>query len=177
VDCTRREIAREVVEKRAFAVERVGWRRLGRVVVVRRWGEGVVWCGGAWGMGVIGLGGGVDDMDVYGLIGPEGRDDKIPVCNVEFLEVLEVIEAREVGLDNDSDAALGGCGGVGIVLAVVVDGDEVLIGPEVTVNVVAEIGDVVGVVGTYFLEGSDAVAANNGLGDVVGILFEATNVG
>ena len=31
--------------------------------------------------------------------------------------------------------------------------------------------------GTYFLEGSDAVAADNGFGDVVGVLFETANVG
>ena len=79
---------------------------LGGVVVVRRMGEGVVGWGGAWGIGVIGLCGGVDNMDVDWLVGPESRDYKIPVGNVEFQKMLEVVESWEIGLDYYSDATL-----------------------------------------------------------------------
>ena len=64
------------------------------------------------------------------------------------MQVLEVIEARELGLDDGCDTAMGIGRGVVVVLALVVDGNEILVGSEVAINVVAEVGNVGGVMGT-----------------------------
>ncbi len=67
--------AGEAVVESTFAVKGVSWCVMFRGVIVGCVGERVVWCGWVRCVGVVGLGGGIYDMDVDGLSIPEGGDD------------------------------------------------------------------------------------------------------
>jgi hypothetical protein len=92
------------------------------------------------------------------------------------MEVLKVIVTWERGLDDNGDASVRVGGGCGQVLAVIINGNEVIIEAKVAINMVLECSDVGGIMGAEFLDGGECMVLNNMLSDLMAILFDAVNV-
>ncbi len=105
MDRVGRKITWESVEKGDFEVGVVVGVGVGGGVVFRSVGKWVR-CGGWLGGGVIGFGWGIDDMEIYRLITPEGGCDHISVRYVEFREMLKVIVPGKGWVDYYSDATM-----------------------------------------------------------------------
>ena len=170
------EVAGEVVEERALQVGGVSWVGVVGGVLVGVVGKGVM-CVGWWGGVGVCCGWCIYNMEVDGLVAPEGRDYQVSVRYIKFVEVLKVFVARKGWLYDEADSSMGVGGWCGAVLAVIVDGDEIFVFTEMAVNVVLEIGKVGGVVDAKFLDRGHAVVLDDVFGDVVSILFDTAKVG
>ena len=108
-------------------------------------GKGVM-DGGGWGSTIVCFGWCVYCVEVDGLVTPEGGDDHVPVRYVEFLKVLQIVVSWENRLYDQSNSSVCVDGWCGAMLAMVVDGDEILTFSKVSVNGVLKVGNVGGVV-------------------------------
>ena len=56
--------------------------------------------------GVVCFGWGIHDMEVDRLVTPESRNKEVSIGDVKLLEVLKIIKAREIWLDDQSNTTV-----------------------------------------------------------------------